>query len=62
VITFFLANIFIDFFMAVFTQLILPFFIEAFMTFLAVIFPLKMPLNHFAWHHHGLKRICASTE
>src|SRR5450830_1768859 len=55
--SFFLRNVFIDLFMAILTKLVLPFLIEAFVAFLAAIFPLKMSLNHLARHHHGLKRI-----
>src|SRR5450830_652650 len=60
--SFFLRNVFIDLFMAILTELVLPFFIEAFMAFLAAIFPFKMPLNHLARHHHGFKRIGTCTK
>jgi hypothetical protein len=48
--------------MAIFTKLILAFFIKLFVTFLAVIFPLCMPLNYLARHHHAFERIRPSIE
>src|SRR5450830_607309 len=60
--SFFLRNVYIDLFMTVLTELVLPFFIEAFMAFLAAILPFKMPLNHLARHHHGFKRIGTCTK